>query len=644
MKRWFCLGLLAAACSDSTSDRERPDFEITLSPEGRLRLPEQLIGRPYLLQSTFSRDETISTVSILRGRIVRFAVDHAGALSLVERIHETDPDSERIVLAQFGGSEFRDGVYDLDFIAGFSTLRLSFAVYRWWEMPPEIEVDVLNTELVKSARDSKTLFWDTRTEVGAPGISSETVRLIHDLTPYDPPSAFAPTENNAIGSFYVGPPVAPRPADPPRSFVQRHDITHRITFFVTRNTPDARVADIHTAADYWNQIFAELNLGRPLEIAEAPVDGDPRLSAGHVIAWAESSAGAGRALNATDPQTGRTVRSLVYVTESFDAEGRNAAQTEWALGQLERSQAPTPLDENRLARLVSDYYVQTYAHELGHALGLRHNFAASLDTSIEPSALRSTFANYAAADALPDGVRLSSSIMEYMPTLTAMMVGHHMRGSTRALPYDRMAIDELYGAGHRDLGLFCEEETDPTYADCAEFDEGEAPFYGFAWQARRALEAAALAIARAAQAGGVSERLEVDGLIVGTLLAQAAEQLQAAAQFLDLRSEYGDPMTPQELEDYRRRVAERQQVWLRDQSVPYHALFHELASGVAGDASIGRITGTLLTLTEDYLARLEIPPNPEQLAAQRDVFRRALGAALAPALEGDYVKVPPAGN
>jgi hypothetical protein len=116
------------------------------------------------------------------------------------------------------------------------------------------------------------------------------------------------------------------------------------------------------------------------------------------------------------------------------------------MAKLDASEAPTPPDENTLARAVSDYYLNTFTHEIGHSLGLRHNFAGNMTSNVDAKNHMGTFVTYLAAD-LPEGAAPTSSVMEYLETPLAILVGAHIRLNRGPLPYDTQAVKSMYGEG-----------------------------------------------------------------------------------------------------------------------------------------------------------------------------------------------------
>jgi len=102
-------------------------------------------------------------------------------------------------------------------------------------------------------------------------------------------------------------------------------------------------------------------------------------------------------------------------------------------------------DRRTKKQKVEAFLTHVTVHEVGHTLGLRHNFAGSLDNQ--------------------------SSVMEYIDDVEAVDVGRDHPG-----PYDAAAIRFLYGLSPNvPTSLFCTDEDTRVDPDCAQFDTGAQP-------------------------------------------------------------------------------------------------------------------------------------------------------------------------
>src|SRR5690606_20175203 len=92
-----------------------------------------------------------------------------------------------------------------------------------------------------------------------------------------------------------------------------------------------------------------------------------------------------------------------------------------------------PVDKERY---ISDFIRHIVAHEMGHILGLRHNFVASTELTLEEMKNPAKVAKY----------NTSSSLMDYVP-FNPSAIKQNMPYYTAGLgAYDYWAIE--YGYGH----------------------------------------------------------------------------------------------------------------------------------------------------------------------------------------------------
>jgi hypothetical protein len=265
------------------------------------------------------------------------------------------------------------------------------------------------------------------------------------------------------------------------SFAQHYDISRTpanpegtIDWYATRNIPDEAIEPVREAVEGWNRYFRAMKgVERDVvrfrgRLPEAIHLGDPRFN---VINWdSRLIAGAAYESQATDPHTGKQSHSLIYMPAAWLQIG----QTYWKNGRFsdnssvgsttantgEGSVSATALAGHRAvssARLaclrdvrgeaetvasgrlnqdeIKEFGIRllkgTLFHEVGHALGLAHNFKGSLvfDRS------------------KPDAI-FSTSIMDYNHYEIERAAFPELHGADGPqLEYDRQILSAIYNQG-----------------------------------------------------------------------------------------------------------------------------------------------------------------------------------------------------
>lgn len=272
-----------------------------------------------------------------------------------------------------------------------------------------------------------------------------------------------------------------------------------LKYAITKGTPVEYVEAIREGILYWNRVA-----GR--EIIQVSTNADPeavpteRVVLVHWIPW--DQAGFARASFHTDPLTGEILRADVYLTSAF-ARGANVAirtAFENALAELMPSPVIVPgffhsatlcnhetatfaelqfldvADRNSavIQQFILDQIRAVTAHEVGHTLGMRHNFAGSLYSKV-PSAVEQNQAEvkYLKGE-LKDGAEVTSSVMDYIFGMPNGLMGAFIR--TQVLAYDQAFLKWGYeGKSVSELEVlppFCTDGRVSKISGCATGDVG----------------------------------------------------------------------------------------------------------------------------------------------------------------------------
>jgi hypothetical protein len=146
-----------------------------------------------------------------------------------------------------------------------------------------------------------------------------------------------------------------------------------IVYYVDRGAPEPVRSALIEGASWWNQAFEAAGYRNAFRVELMPVGADPMDVRYNVIQWVHRSTRGwsyGSSLN--DPRTGEIIQGRVSLGSLRDRQDFLIAEGLLAPYEPGKSQTGKIMEQIVLARLR-----QLAAHEVGHTLGLQHNFAAS---------------------------------------------------------------------------------------------------------------------------------------------------------------------------------------------------------------------------------------------------------------------------
>jgi hypothetical protein len=250
------------------------------------------------------------------------------------------------------------------------------------------------------------------------------------------------------------------------AFAQHFDIYDAVTgapqtidWYVTPNIKDEHMPVVKDAVEGWNRYFRKfVGIERDVVLFKGRMPegmklGDPRYN---IINWdSRLVAGAAYESQANDPFTGKQSHSLIYMPVAWFQIGMDY----WKYGQYTDESKPLMgkrakpacmrdlkgagmlMNSGRMSQAeVQKFSIQlmkqTLFHEVGHALGLAHNFKGSLSFDRKD----------------PDAI-FSTSIMDYNDyeiERAAFDDSASVSGDGSLLEYDRQALSALYN-GMKDV-------------------------------------------------------------------------------------------------------------------------------------------------------------------------------------------------
>ena len=221
----------------------------------------------------------------------------------------------------------------------------------------------------------------------APSPEAITLRMHHSFVqlPDDnyKPRVFDPRSSYIPISFYDYSTPVTEPIE--KLFIMRHRLKKKdpnaakseamkpIIYYLDNGTPEPIRSALLEGASWWNQAFEAAGYINAFQVKLLPEDADPMDIRYNVINWVHrSTRGWSYGASVIDPRTGEIIKGQVTL-------GSLRVRQDYliATGLLAPFENGMPAD-NKMLKMALERLKQLAAHEVGHTLGLMHNYAASV--------------------------------------------------------------------------------------------------------------------------------------------------------------------------------------------------------------------------------------------------------------------------
>ena len=501
------------------------DKSLSTEDNYNLTLKKSALGHLFLLHTSIIDNPPSATGNPLGAKLVYFKHNgnFVGMFESTTGKLVTNSVSTETLLAKYPVVSENNNEIVFNFEEGMKILfqKSSYYIARGGASGSESTYKILESFINKVELRKNYIFIDQFLRVESPATSTspasiDAVQIKYTLSSYKKNESFKPM--TSPGFDYVGyfenHPIYPLDEngeiiEAQVTHIKKFDITKPITFHITNNVPKKYEQAVKDGVLYWNKAFGK----EIVKVDTLPSNVTIHEPGYNIVQWLDwDTAGFAYAASNSDPLTGEIHQAHVFMTSSFATNAYRGVKT--ILDRIEKDEKKTThhmalsgFDSSKLCnsftqrknaekvrikelistlengdyteeqkeemyqRYAADYIREVVAHEVGHTLGFRHNFAASLETTIDSSNYNEIGKKYLTTGQIDPEIKVGSSVMDYTPGFFSNFIGAKIRLEKAPLDYDQHVINVSYfeKSPHSER-QFCTDDHAGKYYDCYRFD------------------------------------------------------------------------------------------------------------------------------------------------------------------------------